>query len=220
MPRRRAAIVAAAAIWLIAGTAAADEPAAGLVMALSGGVTPGLAVMSEIPAETSLRIDSGAQLTFLHYAKCKLVTVSSGSVTVTRQDYFGDGKILNETPGPCPHVQQLNAGGEGAVAGGLVMRGIGAAPRWPLNPEFIVAGPGAGKLANAAIYADGRLDAPLIRLETTPNHARVPSAAAPLPINEHYVLRLALAGRDQPVDLPFIGAPPNGPSVLIVLRGQ
>ena len=215
----RLATAIVALICLIARGAVAVAPPAALVMAISGAVMPEIAVMSEIPSDVSLKLAPAAELTFLHYGRCKLVTVSGGTLTVTRQDYFGDAKILSETPGPCPHIQQLNAGTEGTVAGGLVMRGLEAAPRWPLNPELIIAGAGTDRLTAAAIYAEARLEAPLVRLEQSAHHARFPADAAPLPANERYVLRLTLAGRTQPVDLPFIGAPPNGPSVLVVLRG-
>src|SRR5947209_6720167 len=61
---------------------AAGEPPAGMVMSVSGSVTPALAAMSEIPADTPLRLAEDAELTFLHYGRCKLVTVTGGTVNL------------------------------------------------------------------------------------------------------------------------------------------
>src|SRR5260370_42392664 len=98
--------------------------------------------MAEIPSGTPIRLAPDAQLTVLDYARCKLVTVSGGRLTVTRFDFDADGKILAEADAPCPHIQELSAGAPGAVAGALVMRGVTAVPRWPLNPAIGLAGHG------------------------------------------------------------------------------
>src|SRR5262249_4895061 len=168
--RLRALLVLLSALCLALPVFAADEPA-GMVMALSGSTTPPVAAMSEIPAGTPLQLAPGTELTFLHYSKCKLVTVSSGTLTVTRTDFSADGKIVDEKDGPCPRVHQLRGNTSGMVSGGLVMRGPGSTPRWPLNRELIIAGAGTDKLGSAAIYAEGRLDAPLMRLEVSGHQA-------------------------------------------------
>ena len=205
--------VVALAAW------AADEAPSGVVMALSGNASPPIAVMSEIPSGAPIKLASGAELTFLHYQRCKLVTVAGGTLIVTRSEYNTDGKIVAEKDGPCPRVHQLAAGAP-ATAGGLVMRGIGDEPRWPLDREILFAGPGSGELRAAAIYAEGRTDAPLVQLDVSGHQARLPAGAPPLAANQRYVMRLAMAGRAQPVDIPFIGIAPDGPSLFVVLRGQ
>lgn len=215
---RFGAVAAAFLLCAMPGVAGADEPPAALVMAVSGGTTPAVAAMSEIASGAPLRLDAGAELTLLDYARCKMVTVSGGTVRVTRFDFVTDGKIVAEVDAPCPRVHRLSAGG--AVAGGLVMRGVAGAPRWPLNREIVLAGDGSDKLAAAAIYGEGRLDAPLARLDISGRKARFPTDAAPLAVNERYMLRLTLGGRAEPVDISFIGAAPTGPSLLVVLRGQ
>jgi hypothetical protein len=198
---------------------AADEPPAGVVMGLSGSASPPLAAMSEIPAGAPIKLAPDAELTLLHYQRCKLVTVVGGTLTVTRSEYNTDGKILAEKDGPCPRVHQL-AGGAPATAGGLVMRGVGSEPRWPLDREMLFAGPGSGELRAATIYAEGRTDAPLVRLDVSGHQARFPANSPPLMANQRYVMRLSMAGRAQPLDIPFIGTAPDGPSLLVVLRGQ
>ena len=114
--------------------ASAQEPPAAMVMAVSGKTAPPVAAMAEIASGTKLQLDPGTELTVLDYARCKMVTVSGGSLTVTRFDFMADGKIVGEVDAPCPRFHQLSAGG--AVAGGVVMRGgLGSVQRWPLERE-------------------------------------------------------------------------------------
>jgi hypothetical protein len=197
---------------------AADEPPVAMVMSLAGGTTPPIATMSEIPAGTPLQLAPGAELSFLHYTRCKLVTVAGGTLTVTRNDYSTDGRIVAEKDGPCPRVHQLSSGSSG-TAGGLVMRGVGGAPRWPLDREIVFAGLGTDRLRTAAIYAEDQPDTPIIQLDVSGQQARFPASAAPLAANQRYVLRLTTADRPQPLDIPFIGTAPDGPSLFVVLRG-
>lgn len=213
----RALLVLLSTLCLAPSVFAADEPV-GMVMTLSGSTTPPIAALSEIPVGTPLQLAPGTEVTFLHYSKCKLVTVSSGTLTVTRTDFSADGKIVEEKDGPCPRVHQLRGNTSGMVSGGLVMRAPGSTPRWPLDRELVIAGAGTDKLKSAAIYAEGRLDAPLVPLEVSGHQARWPANAPPLGANERYVLRLTLADRSEPIDIPFIGIAPDGPSLLVVLR--
>jgi hypothetical protein len=198
---------------------AADDAPAGMVMVLSGSTTPTIAAMAEIPVGIPLRLASGTELTFLHYARCKLITVTDGSLTVTRTDFSTDGKIVAEKDGPCPRVHQLSSNAPGTVSGGLVMRGVGSVPRWPLDREFVLAGTGSADINAAAIYAEDRLDTPLVTLDLSGHQARFPADTAPLAANGRYLLRLTIGNRAQPVDIPFIGTAPDGPSLLVVLRG-
>jgi hypothetical protein len=214
------AVVASFILCFMPGLAFAVEPPAALVMAVSGSTTPAVAAMSEIPSGAPLRLAPGAELTLLHYARCKMVTVTGGTVTVTRTDLVTDGTIIAEVDAPCPRVHQLSANAPGTVSGGLVMRGLSAAPRWPLNREIVLAGNGTDRLKAAAIYAEGRPDAPLVRLDVSGHQARFPAGLAPLAVNARYVLRLTMGERAEPVDISFIGGPTSGPSLLVVLHGQ
>src|SRR5215212_10308790 len=134
----RFAILGLLLLGMSTALAFANEPPAGLVMAVSGSTTPPLSAMSEIPSGAPVRLSPDAELTILDYARCKMVTVSGGTVTVTRFDFVADGKIVAEVDAPCPRIHQLSAGAAGSVAGGLVMRGVGSMPRWPLNREFVI----------------------------------------------------------------------------------
>ena len=214
--------IAASLLLLCSPTSAlADEPSAALMMAISGKTTPPLEAMSEIASGAKLQLDPGTELTVLDYARCKMVTVSGGTLTITRFDFMSDGEIVGEVDAPCPRFHQLSAGAGGAVAGGVVMRGgVGSVPRWPLERELVLAGGGVDKLRAAAIYAEGRPDAPLVQLAVAGNRARVPEQAPPLAVNERYRLRLTIDGQPQPVDIPFIGSAPSGRSLLVVLRAR
>lgn len=214
------AVVTAFLLCAMPGLALADEPPAALVMAVSGSITPSIAAMSEIPSGAALRLAPGAKLTFIHYSRCKMVTVTGGTVTVTRTDVVTDGKTVTEQDAPCPRVHQLSTNAPGTVSGGLVMRGIGSAPRWPLNREIVLAGNGTDTLKTAAVYAEGRLDAPLVELEISGHQARFPTNSGPLAVNKRYVLRLMMGDRAKPVDISFIGTAPSGPSLLVVLHDQ
>lgn len=214
------AVLASVCLCLAAGQGLADEPPAALVMSLSGSTTPPMSEMSEIPSGARVQLGSGTELTLLDYARCKMVTVNGGSLTVTRFDFLADGKIVSETTAPCPHVQQLGAAATGAVAGGLVVRGMASTPRWPLDREMVFAGDGSDKLKSAAIFAEGKLDTPLVQLEVSGHKARLPMNAATLPPNQRYVLRLVRTDRPAPVDITFIGAPPTASALIVVLRGQ
>jgi len=213
----------AAVLWSLLccwpGPVLAEEPPAALAMSISGSTTPALTPMSEIPAGAPIRLAPDTELTVLDYTRCKMVTVVGGTLTVTRFDFDADGgKITAEVPAPCPRIHQLSAGSGGAVAGGFIARGIENTAGWPLNRELVLAGTGAEAVKTAAIYAAGRLDAPLVRLEVSDRRARFPAGVAPLAVGGHYILRLTLADRPAPVDMPFIGKAPSGPSLVVVLR--
>ena len=129
----------------------ANEPdAAGIVMKVTGETSPSLPIRTEIPADTAIRLGPAAELTFLHYRKCKMVTVVGGTLELSARDFTTDGKVEKEVPGPCPHVYQL-----AGSAGGWVARDL--PPRLPVNAEIVFAGRRADRIEEAAVYlADQR----------------------------------------------------------------
>jgi hypothetical protein len=215
----RASLLLLSAGVLASPAFAAGEPPAALVMSLSGTTNPPVTAMAELPTGAPLQLAPGAELTFLHYAKCKLITVAGGTLNVTPTDFTTDGKVVSENSGPCPRIHQLHANAAGRVAGGLVARGVEPTPSWPLNPELILVGQGTDKIRAATITAAEQPDAPL-RLDVAAHRARFPANAPPLAPNKRYVLRLILSNRPDAVDIQFIGAPRNGPSLLVVLREE
>jgi hypothetical protein len=193
------------------------EPA-GIVMAISGETDPKLAVMEEIPANTPMTLTPTTKLTFLHYARCKLVSITGGTVALSRADYKVGGKIDSEKDGPCPRVYALGSGGEGHSTGGIVSRGLGGPPRWPVNPEFIFSGQRAGAVTAAAIFAEGKLDKPVANLQLNGWRASEPADAPKMAADAHYVLRLTLRDVKDSVDVPFVGMVSAGPAALVIVR--
>jgi hypothetical protein len=199
--------------------ATAAEPPAGIVMEVTGATSPPLEEMTEIPADTPVRLEAGTQLTFLHYRRCKLVTVTGGSVTLSRADYHADGQVVSEKDGPCPRVYALaEPAGAGRSSGGLVVRGIDAPPRWPVKPEIIFVGNRAGAVQAAAIYAEDQPDHPLLNLTIAGHRASCPADAAPLPPNQRYTLRVTMADQPKPVETTFIGAASTPSDSVLIVR--
>jgi len=202
---------------LLAAAPAWAEPA-GIVMAIAGESDPKLSAMEEIPANTPVTLTPTTRLIFLHYSRCKLVSVTGGTVALSRADYKVDGAIDSEKDGPCPRVYALGSGGEGHSTGGIVSRGLGGPPRWPVNPEFIFSGPRAGAVTTAAIFAEGKLDKPVMSLQLNGWRASEPADAPKMAADAHYVLRLTMRDLGQPVDVPFVGTVSSGPAALVVVR--
>jgi hypothetical protein len=195
----------------------ADDPPAGIVMEISGDTDPPLAAMGEIPANTSIQLKPGAKLTFLHYARCKLVTVTGGTLTVTRADYRDEGSAPTETDGPCPRVYALtDSGGEGHSAGGLVSRGIAPPPHWSASPDIIFTGARATRVAAASILFEGQPTHAPVELAMAGRRAHEPQGAPPLQPDGHYKLRLTIRDQRDPIDIPFTVT--SGLDSLVVLR--
>jgi hypothetical protein len=217
-----------AAIPAVAG----DSPA-GMVMKITGDTTPPLPAMSEIPADTSVTLGPSTTVTFLHYARCKLVTVSGGKITLTADDFTeSDGKVVSETAGPCPRIHQLSSL---ASAGG----GLRPAPNWgpsaglpstqpatpwkaadasllPINAQIVFAGTHAGQISGAALYRDDQRDKPLAQLQLSGRSATLPPGV--VSPNSRYVLSIGVNGQPQPMFFTFLGAAPSGSDSLVVLR--
>src|SRR5439155_17140339 len=131
---------------------------AGIVMKVTGQTTPDLPVRTEIPADTAIKLGPAVELTFLHYRKCRLVTVTGGTLELSDRDFTTDGKIEKEMLGPCPRVYQL-----AGSAGGWVARDL--PPRLPVNSEIIFTGRRADSIAEAAVYVPAQRDRPLFRFD-------------------------------------------------------
>src|SRR5712691_3490665 len=147
---------------------AAEPDAAGMVIKVTGETTPDLPARTEIPAGTVIRLGPEVVLTFLHYRKCKLVTVAGGTLELSPRDFTTDGKIEKEEPGPCPRVYQLPGN-----AGGWVARDL--PPRLPVNSEIIFAGRRADRVTEAAVYAQDQRDRLLFRFDLVNRRATEPA---------------------------------------------
>jgi hypothetical protein len=193
--------------------AAAGEPdAAGIVMKVTGQTTPELPVRTEIPVDTAIKLGPAVELTFLHYRKCRLVTVAGGTLELSDRDFTTDGTVEKEVPGPCPRVYQL-----AGSAGGWVARDLPA--RLPVNPEIIFAGRRADRIAEAAVYVQDQRERPLFRFDLVDRRATEPAAAAPLTVEQRYVLRMKMSDQpDDPIEHGFVAVAPGTGGSLVVLR--
>ncbi|HJU15365.1 MAG TPA: hypothetical protein VJ770_02745 [Stellaceae bacterium] len=212
-PAALAALLAAATPCLAAA------PPAGIAIAVTGKTDPPLSAMTEIPADTPIRLGNGAEVRFLHYARCQLVTVVDGTLTLSRSDYKTDGHIESERNAPCPHVYTVNEPASAArTTGGLILRGGPGTPHWAVNSLFLLTGPRADTVRTAAIYAEDRPDAPVLTLAVKGGRATAPPGTPPLLPNRRYQLRLTVGGQAKPVVVGFVGVAPSGTASLVVLR--
>jgi len=213
---RRIAALSGCFVLCLSALALAAEAPAGIVMAVTGTTDPPLSMMTEIPTNTSIRLSGDAKLTFLDYARCKLVTIAGGTLTLSRTEYRTDGHIESEADGPCPHVYALSE--PGGTTGSLVMRGGLGAPRWAVNSEFLLTGVRAGKLRAAAVYVEDHPDAPAATYEIRGGRLVEPPGMPPLLPNTRYVLRLTTSDQPKPSEITFIGTTPSGLRSVVVLR--
>jgi hypothetical protein len=208
----RCGLSAAIAFLLTMTPALAAEPgAAGIVMKVTGQTTPDLPIRTEIPADTAIRLGPAVELTFLHYRKCKLVTVTGGTLELSERDFTTDGKLEKEMPGPCARVYQL-----AGSAGGWVARDL--PPRLPVNPEIIFAGRRANRIAEVAVYVPDQRDRPLFRFDLVDHRATEPAAAAPLTAEQRYILRMKMSDQPDPIEHGFVAVAPGTGGSLVVLR--
>lgn len=204
---------------LISGAALGAEPPVAMVMTVSGVTTPPVEAMDELPGGTSLRLGPDARLSFLHYQRCKLVTITGGTLRLSPADYRADGRVESEQNGPCPRTYSLTSDATGArTTGALVMRNLERVPHWPADPEFVLTGAAAGRVGGGAIYAGDRPDQPVAHLDLAGKRAKLPPGSTGLIPEGTYKLRLTIAGRPEPADIDFVATAPTGRSALVILR--
>jgi hypothetical protein len=182
---------------------AASGPPAGIVMSVTGVTTPRLAAYAEIPSDSGVQISRGASLTFLHYERCKLVTVTGGTLMLTPTDYASDGKTVSETATACPVVQALNA-----------QTAATSPVRLPSKPDIIFTGAAGARVTGMSIAEDGRVSPAELHLDVMNRRVHLPSGAALQP-NVRYRLQISAGARSAPPGLSFIV---GGEASIVVLR--
>lgn len=203
-------------VALVASTSAlapahGEEPEpAGMVIKVTGATTPDLPLRAEIPANTVIRLGQEVELTFLHYGKCKLVTVVGGTLELGKRGFTTDGKVESEAAGPCPRVYQLQGS-----AGGWVSRDLPS--RLPVDAEVIFAGKRADRVIEAAVYTQDRSDHPLFRLDLANRRATEPTAGT-LRADQSYVLRVRMSDQPNPIEHSFVAVAPAAHNSIVVLR--
>lgn len=205
----------------IAPPATAGDASAGIVMAASGATDPPLSPMTEIAANTPIRLEAGSRVTFLEYGRCKLVTVSGGTLTLTQSGYSTDGHVEGENDGPCPQTFSLASSALGAGApttAALVLRGAAGAPHWPINAQLLLTGSRGGDFGAATVSPEGQPGSQAATFAVAAGKLVAPTAALPLLPNRRYVLRLIPADPAKSNELTFVGGAAKQPRPLVILR--
>jgi hypothetical protein len=208
----RHGVLVALVAWTSAlAPAHGEEPEpAGMVIKVTGATTPDLPLRAEIPSNTVIRLGQEVELTFLHYGKCKLVTVVGGTLELSKRGFTTDGKVESEAAGPCPRVYQLQGS-----AGGWVSRDLPS--RLPVDAEVIFAGKRADRVIEAAVYTKDQSDHPLFRFDLANRRATEPTAGA-LSADRSYVLRVRMSDQPNPIEHSFVAVAPAAHSSIVVLR--
>ena len=217
----RIVLAMAAALVLAPAHAALAAQGAALVLDVSGRMQPGLTRYGEIPATTTVTLERGARLVFVHYFTCRTVTVVGGAVRVEADGYAVGSGLASEDSTRCPRRISLKRGAE---VGGIMVRGIRPPPphaplRLSTQPSFVVVGARAGDVAAVRIVRGGQtmLEAPLAgpRFEW-------PAGAPELLADTDYELTVLFrTTRDEPATGTFRTLPPSetsapGPVLLDV----
>ena len=111
------------------------------------------------------RSGSTSELTFLHYRKCKLVTVAGGTLELSDRDFTTDGKGREGSTRPLPTGL---SGARGAPADGLRATCRLACRS---TPRSFSPGRRADRIAEAAVYVQDQRDRPLFRFDLADRRA-------------------------------------------------
>lgn len=202
--------LAVAATSMGSGAATAQDRPAGLVMARDGAATPDVAPFTELMPRSTIALDAGSRMSFVHYGTCRLVTVEGGRLYVDAQRYsVAGGRIAGVETTDCPREQKLATSGDTVVAAVLVMRGTSGTPRLRAYPWIVLAG-SVGVTFNAAeLRREGQTLGPMTvrgRLVSWPE-TKPPLAPGP-----GYVARLTRPSGTPTIDFEFSVAEPDAPS--------
>ena len=196
---------------------AAEPNPVAMVMKVTGETTPNLPARQEILANATITLGPGVELTFLHYPPdCELVTVSGGTLKLSKTTFTTDGDIKSQQGRPCPRFYEVSGTG-----GAWVARSLEDARdplRLPIDAEIIFAGSRADQVTAAAVYEKDRPEEPHFRFELVDRRATQPVAATLLADDRQYVLRLTMKDSSQPIDYPFTTAPAGPGDLLVVLH--
>ncbi len=214
-----AVLPALLAITLSSPPAAAAGTPAAMIMAGTGATTPALPAMTEIPAQTSVTLGPGVSLTFILYARCKLVTVTGGTLILTGDDFSTNGQIASQQDTECPGRYDLREPGvaSGEIPGVVRFRGAPGQPlRLTPNAQIVFSGDRADAVTGAALYPANHGPQPLFRYNLYYRRAIAPAGVSATMPNVPYVLSVTVSGQAAPVDVPVVGAPAGGSTFVVV----
>ncbi len=135
-----------------AGQAQGAAPGVALAMAISGDISPPVQAFSEIESSAVLQLGSSSSITFVHYEKCTMVSVTGGEVRLSEGRYsITGGKITKEQKVTCPRPVRLAEAGK-VMSATMIMR---STPKIiPSMPRFVIAGQGSEQVTTVKIVHD------------------------------------------------------------------
>ncbi len=172
-----------AVLWI--PSRADAQNASALVLEKTGTTVPDVQPYSEVAVGTTVSLQPGARLVFLHYQTCRTVTAVGSTVVFGGLNYtVTGGSKPEEARTPCPPVVRLRGQGEMA---GVLMRTISPDVKLSPSPSFALVGARADDFAAVRVSQGGTtiLEAPL-----TGRGFRWPAGPAPLAANTDYELVL------------------------------
>ena len=196
---RRLTLSIALLVLLGVPSGAEAQNASALVLEKTGATVPEVQPHNEIAVGTTVSLQPGARLVFLHYQTCRTVTAVGSTVEFGGLTYkVTGGSAPKEVATPCPPTVRLRGQSEMA---GVVMRSISPEVRLSLSPAFVLVGARADDFAAVRVSQGG-----MTVLETPLNGRgfRWPAGAAPLVANTDYELVLVpKAGSKTQVSVKF-----------------
>lgn len=206
--RMLVSLLAGALLALWSAGAPAQTPGA-LVLDISGPSEPEVGAFDELEVGATVELGAATEITILHYASCRELSLRGGAVVVEADRLRHPGaKLLGGSAGDCPTPVKVH---EAALIGaGVVLRSVKPRPAVSPTPEFLIA---VGDQA----YTELRIQLGSAIVLTRPiRTARVAwnSGDAPLAPGDYTVV---LAGEGQTMHAARISVTADGPG-LIVLR--
>ena len=168
---------------------AAAQNASALVLEKTGTTVPEVQQYNEIAVGTTVSLQPGARLVFLHYQTCRTVTAVGSTVAFGGLTYtITGGSTPQEVQTSCPRTGRVggeNAGGVMRFHGGG--QGLSFIPRLSLSPTFALVGARADDFAAVRVSHGGTM---LLEAPLSGRDFRWPAGTAPLVANTNYELVL------------------------------
>lgn len=175
------------------------EPAA-IVMSVTGTADPQLPPHALVDEGVRVSLGLDGRLTFVVFGECGLFTASGGTVTFQRHEAKVEGGTLDRGVGPCTRAHTMAKEQEPAVGAGLALRGLGDVLRVSARPQFVLAGPGAGRVIGARLVPDGKDGSNPVPMVLNDGILRVSEDTPALPTTR-YKLALEVSSGEQPTEL-------------------
>lgn len=161
--------MAIGSLALPAIAASGGEPVA-LVTDYAGGKGSKIEAFSELTEGQTLTLGAKDRVTVLHYRSCKSLTITGGTIHISRQAVTQDGGTREEAPGEaCP--QELTVATAG-VGGGALVRAVGFSTIPSALESCILVGAQASKISAVAV---GQNDTPLFTAKVQGRRLEIPA---------------------------------------------